>query len=87
VIALLLLLAALPIREFPAKKPGDTFAIILTGDGGWRRIDDKLTRDLHEHGATAYPEFAAAAAIRSAVEPVGAMAMTGATLGNPLVNS
>jgi type IV secretory pathway VirJ component len=52
VIALLLLLAGLPIREFPATKPGDTFAIILTGDGGWRRIDDKLTRDLHEHGVS-----------------------------------
>ncbi len=51
-IALLLLIASLPIREFPAKKPGDTFAVILTGDGGWRRIDDKLTRDLHEHGVS-----------------------------------
>jgi len=53
VIALLLmLLAGLPLREFPAKKAGDTFAIILTGDGGWRRIDDRLTRDLHEHGVS-----------------------------------
>jgi len=50
VIALLLLLASLPIREFPAKKPGDTFAIILTGDGGWRRIDKQLTSHLNDHG-------------------------------------
>jgi type IV secretory pathway VirJ component len=53
VIALLMMmLAGLPLREFPAKKSGDTFAIILTGDGGWRRIDDRLTRDLHEHGVS-----------------------------------
>lgn len=49
-IAILLLLAGLPLRELPAKKSGDTIAIILTGDGGWRKIDDRLTRDLHEHG-------------------------------------
>ena len=45
----LVMLLALPIREFPAKKAGDTFAIILTGDGGWRRIDKQLTRDLNGH--------------------------------------
>lgn len=51
-IALLLLLAGLPLREFPAKKPGDTIAIILTGDGGWRKIDDRLTRDLNARGVS-----------------------------------
>jgi len=46
----LLMFLALPIREFPAKKASDTFAIILSGDGGWRRIDKQLTRELNEHG-------------------------------------
>jgi len=47
-----MLLAGLPLREFPAKKSGDTIAIILTGDGGWRRIDDRLTRNLNAHGVS-----------------------------------
>jgi type IV secretory pathway VirJ component len=54
-IALLILLAGLagvPLREFPAKTNGDTIAIVLTGDGGWRRIDDKLTQDLRAHGVS-----------------------------------
>ena len=63
------------------------YAVKATGTLRVSREGELEGLDLHEHGATAYPEFAAAAAIRSAVEPVGAMAMTGATLGNPLVNS
>lgn len=47
-----MLLATLPIRDFPSKKAGDTFAIILSGDGGWRRIDKQLTRELNEHGVS-----------------------------------
>ena len=63
------------------------YAVKATGTLRVSREGELEGLDLHEHGATAYPEFAAAAAIRSAVEPVGAMAMTGATLGNPLVNT
>src|SRR6478736_750069 len=63
------------------------YAVKATGTLRVSREGELEGLDLHEHGAHAYPEFAAAATIRSAVEPVGAMAMTGATLGNPLVNS
>jgi Amt family ammonium transporter len=63
------------------------YAVKATGTLRVSREGELEGLDLHEHGATAYPEFAAAAAIRAAVEPVGAVAMTGATLGSPLVNS
>lgn len=36
-----------PIREFPSTNEGRAFAVILTGDGGWRRIDDQIARHLH----------------------------------------
>ena len=36
-----------PIRSFPVAEPGNTFAIMLTGDGGWRRIDDQIAKQLH----------------------------------------
>jgi type IV secretory pathway VirJ component len=40
----------LPLVEFPASKPSNRFAIMLTGDGGWRRIDRKVTDDLRDAG-------------------------------------
>src|SRR5580765_7419786 len=62
------------------------YAVKATGTLRVSREGELEGLDLHEHGAHAYPEFAAAATIRTAVEPVGAMAMTGASLRNPLVN-
>jgi type IV secretory pathway VirJ component len=38
----------LPLREFAVEKPAGRFAVILTGDGGWRRIDDKIAERLRE---------------------------------------
>jgi len=38
----------LPLREFNVKQPHGTVAIFLTGDGGWRRIDEQITRRLNE---------------------------------------
>ena len=35
-----------PVRSFPVAKPQGRFAILLTGDGGWRRIDDQIARRL-----------------------------------------
>ncbi len=40
----------LPLRAFPTKNAGDTLAVVITGDGGWRLIDDRLKKHLHEHG-------------------------------------
>jgi type IV secretory pathway VirJ component len=40
----------LPLREFPVAQPHGQFAIILTGDGGWRRIDDQIAKRLRENG-------------------------------------
>jgi type IV secretory pathway VirJ component len=40
----------LPLREFPVAKPHGQFAIILTGDGGWRRLDDQIAKRLRENG-------------------------------------
>lgn len=39
----------LPLRQFNVKQPNGTVAIFLTGDGGWRRIDEQITRRLNEH--------------------------------------
>ena len=36
----------IPLLELPAAKRSDRFAIIVTGDGGWRRIDQKLADKL-----------------------------------------
>ena len=38
----------LPLREFDVKQPHGTVAIFLTGDGGWRRIDEQIKRRLNE---------------------------------------
>jgi type IV secretory pathway VirJ component len=40
----------LPLREFPVARPHGTLAIILTGDGGWRRIDQQIAARLRERG-------------------------------------
>ncbi|HYS52445.1 MAG TPA: AcvB/VirJ family lysyl-phosphatidylglycerol hydrolase [Thermoanaerobaculia bacterium] len=40
-----------PIIELPATgRPGDRFAVMLTGDGGWRRIDKRVTDGLRAEG-------------------------------------
>jgi len=39
-----------PVIELPATKPSDRFAVMLTGDGGWRRIDEKVTERLRLEG-------------------------------------
>lgn len=43
-------ITALPLIELPAKNPGPLFAIMLSGDGGWRRIDQKVTDKLRAAG-------------------------------------
>ena len=40
----------IPILELPSNKPTDTFAIMLTGDGGWRTIDARVTDPLRAEG-------------------------------------
>lgn len=41
----------LPLVELPATKPqGDRFAVMISGDGGWRRIDTKVTDKLRADG-------------------------------------
>jgi type IV secretory pathway VirJ component len=40
----------LPLVELPAKTKSDRFAVMLSGDGGWRRIDDKVTDKLRAEG-------------------------------------
>jgi type IV secretory pathway VirJ component len=42
--------APAPTIELPAFKPSDRFAVMVTGDGGWRRIDAKVTDDLRSNG-------------------------------------
>jgi len=47
-------LADLPLIEVPAAVPGgDTFAVILTGDGGWAGLDRGLAADLAARGIPA----------------------------------
>lgn len=50
--ALLFALAAIPVVERPATtpKPGDTFAVMITGDGGWRKIDERVAARLRAEG-------------------------------------
>lgn len=40
----------LPLIEVPVKHPGDTFAVIISGDGGWAGIDKSLAESLAEDG-------------------------------------
>ena len=39
-----------PVIELPAAKTSDRFAVMFTGDGGWRRIDEKVTERLRLEG-------------------------------------
>jgi type IV secretory pathway VirJ component len=43
-------LAGLPIVEVPAKHPGTTLAILISGDGGWAGIDKAVAAALAERG-------------------------------------
>lgn len=41
----------LPITEVQANKPGgDTFAVLVSGDGGWARLDQELSAELARRG-------------------------------------
>lgn len=44
--------APAPIREFPAANAGDRFVVFLTGDGGWRPVDQKITEVLNASGVS-----------------------------------
>ncbi len=39
-----------PVIERQSNLPGDTLAVFLTGDGGWRAIDQKVTEYFNSHG-------------------------------------
>jgi len=43
-------LSGLPIIEVPAKGTGDTFAVILSGDGGWAGLDKEVAAALAQSG-------------------------------------
>lgn len=38
----------LPLRTFDVPQPHGTVAILLTGDGGWKRIDEQIARRVRE---------------------------------------
>jgi type IV secretory pathway VirJ component len=40
----------IPVIELPARKASDRFAVMITGDGGWRRIDSRVTEKLRTEG-------------------------------------
>ncbi len=40
----------LPVVEIAASQPGDTLAVLLTGDGGWAGLDRALSAALAAHG-------------------------------------
>jgi type IV secretory pathway VirJ component len=42
--------AKLPIVEVPAAKPGPLFAVVYSGDGGWRDLDKQIAGELAAHG-------------------------------------
>jgi type IV secretory pathway VirJ component len=42
--------APAPVREFPATAKSDRFAVFLSGDGGWRPVDHKITQTLTANG-------------------------------------
>lgn len=54
-------ITGLPLVELPSSKPGDRIAIMISGDGGWRRIDTKVTDKLRADGISVVgflaPEF------------------------------
>ena len=41
---------ALPLVEVPVSTPGDQFAVIISGDGGWRKIDASIADRLRQRG-------------------------------------
>jgi type IV secretory pathway VirJ component len=43
-------LADLPLVEVPAEAAGDTFAVLLSGDGGWAGLDQGVAGALAAHG-------------------------------------
>jgi len=43
-------ITGLPLIELPTTKVSDRFAVMLSGDGGWRRIDTKVTDKLRAEG-------------------------------------
>lgn len=43
-------ITGLPIVTLGAKVPSNRFAVMITGDGGWRRIDQKITDRLRAAG-------------------------------------
>jgi type IV secretory pathway VirJ component len=43
-------ITGLPIVTLGANVPSDRFAVMITGDGGWRRIDQKITDRLRAAG-------------------------------------
>jgi type IV secretory pathway VirJ component len=43
-------LTGLPIVEVPAKRPGATLAILISGDGGWAGIDKHVAASLVDQG-------------------------------------
>lgn len=42
----------LPLVNVAARQPGNTLAILLTGDGGWADLDRTLSSALAAHGIT-----------------------------------
>jgi type IV secretory pathway VirJ component len=43
-------LEGLPVVEVPAEQPGDTLAVLISGDGGWAGIDKAVAAILADHG-------------------------------------
>jgi type IV secretory pathway VirJ component len=43
-------ITGLPVVTLDARIPSDRFAVMITGDGGWRRIDRKITDRLRAAG-------------------------------------
>lgn len=41
---------ALPLVEVPVAAPGEQFAVVVTGDGGWRKIDASIADRLRRRG-------------------------------------
>ena len=42
--------ADLPLAEVPARRPGNTLALFMTGDGGWAPLDRDVARVLADSG-------------------------------------
>lgn len=43
-------LSDLPLSEVPATGPGDTLALLISGDGGWAGIDKELAAEISKQG-------------------------------------